>query len=160
MFDLARPRLHSHQACIRARSAVTRACRQGKPVTLCDRCFLKDASRLRTGCQTTVTGPGYVVGLWSRNWIMVERGLPRRTSLRLLVHWSYGLIPGRVGRGARRDALFAAARGGLAWLSFGVRPRRAPWRGVAQEGSVLLKEALPSRLSALARGMERAAWVV
>jgi hypothetical protein len=81
-------------------------------------------------------------------------------SMRLLVHWSYGLIPGRVGRGARRDALFAAARGGLAWLSFGVRPRRAPWRGVAQEGSVLLKEALPSRLSALATGTERAAWVV
>ena len=68
--------------------------------------------------------------------------------MRLLVHWAYGLIPGRVGRGVRRDALYAAARGDLAWLSFGVRPRRPPWRGVAQEGSVLLKEALPSRLSA------------
>src|SRR5215831_6934420 len=75
---------------------------------------------------------------------IVSRAVSVPSAHRLLVHWSYGLLPGRVGRGARRDALFAAARGGLAWLSFGVRPGWAPWCGVAQEGIVLLKEALPS----------------
>ena len=44
-----------------------------------------------------------------------------------LFYWRYGR-PGRVGRGVRPDALFAAAHCGLVWLTHGVRS--AGHRGV------------------------------
>src|SRR3979409_321380 len=51
------------------------------------------------------------------------------------------------GRGARRDALIAAARL-RAWLSSGMRSCRAPpGEAVAQEGFAQLKVALPSSLT-------------
>jgi hypothetical protein len=51
------------------------------------------------------------------------------------------------GRGARRDALIAAARL-RAWLSFGMRSCRAPpGEAVAQEGFAQLDVALPASLT-------------
>src|SRR4051812_36488212 len=46
-------------------------------------------------------------------------------------------------RGVRRVALTRGCPPVRVWLSSGLRPRRAPWRGVAREGTARLEVALP-----------------
>ena len=64
--------------------------------------------------------------------------------MRLLRDWTNDLAFARLGRGVRRDARNAAAHLTWVWLSNGLRPCRAPWRGVAQEGTAQLEVAMPT----------------
>src|SRR5215218_10100980 len=62
---------------------------------------------------------------------------------RLLVDFRYGAgLAGLVSRCPAGRSLKRLPTG-LVWLSSGLRPRWAPWRGVAQEGTALLEVALP-----------------
>src|SRR5215213_6212496 len=62
---------------------------------------------------------------------------------RLLVDFRYGIGPARlVSRCPAGRSLLRLPTGSV-WLSSGLRPRRAPWRGVAQEGIARLEVALP-----------------
>src|SRR3954452_625449 len=90
---------------------------------------------------------------WSsaeRKWIkgqdlklMEARRQMAMAARRLLVDFRYGIGPARLvsrcpaGRSLRRLPT------DWVWLSSGLRPRRAPWRGVAPEGTARLKVALP-----------------
>lgn len=63
---------------------------------------------------------------------------------RLLRYLAQDRCLARLGPGARRNARFAAARPFAGVALFRLADRRAPWRGVAQEGRARLAVAVPT----------------